>query len=383
MTLALYLARRFLRSVLMVSGVFVAILYLIDMVEQIRRFSGGNVGLGQSARLAALNLPGSLHTILPLIVLLAAVAMFLGLARTSELVAIRASGRSALRMLAAPVGVAVLVGALAVAVLNPLVAATSKRYQTLADSFGGGPSPAISVGARAIWLRQAEAPRDPDAPADAGAAQGSAQNGAQAVIRADRASLDATTLHGVTFLIFDPAAGPIRRIEAETATLGADGWALTNVKDWPLTAPNPETAARTAPRLTLPSTLTPERIRDGVGSPAAVPFWKLPRFIADLEEAGFSARRHRQWLATELALPAMLAGMVLIAAGFTMRPARLARTGIGVLGALGAGLGVFFLRNLAQVLGDNGQIPVALAAAAPPAIAVLFALGLLLHLEDG
>lgn len=377
MTLAWYLARRFLRSVAMVTAVFVAILYLIDMVEQIRRFSGGSVGLGQSARLAALNLPGSLHTILPLIVLLAAVAMFLGLARTSELVAIRASGRSALRMLAAPVAMAALVGALAVAVLNPLVAATSKRYQTLADSFGGGSSPAISVGGPAIWLRQAEAPVDPDAAAADG------PQGAQAVIRADRASLDATTLHGVTFLIFDPAAGPIRRIEAETATLGPEGWALSRVKDWPLNLPNPETAASTADRLTLASTLTPERIRDGVGSPAAVPVWKLPRFIADLEQAGFSAVRHRQWLAMELALPVLLAGMVLIAAGFTMRPARLARTGMAVLGALGAGLGVFFLRNLAQVLGDNGQLPVALAAAGPPAIAVLFALGLLLHLEDG
>lgn len=376
MTLPWYLARRFLRSVAMVTAVFIAILYLIDMVEQIRRFSGGSVGLGQSARLAALNLPGSLHTILPLIVLLASVAMFLGLARTSELVAIRASGRSALRMLAAPVAMALVVGALAVAVLNPLVAATSKRYQTLADSFGGGSGPAISVGGRAIWLRQAEAPVDPAAAADT-------PQSAQAVIRADRASLDATTLHGVTFLIFDPAAGPIRRIEAETATLGPEGWALSQVKDWPLRAANPETVATRADSLTLPSTLTPERIRDGVGSPAAVPVWKLPRFIADLEQAGFSAVRHRQWLAMELALPVLLAGMVLIAAGFTMRPARLARTGMAVLGALGAGLGVFFLRNLAQVLGDNGQIPVALAAAGPPAIAVLFALGLLLHLEDG
>jgi lipopolysaccharide export system permease protein len=62
---------------------------------------------------------------------------------------------------------------------------------------------------------------------------------------------------------------------------------------------------------------------------------------------------------------------------------RFGGTGSMVLLALGAGLGVFFLRNVAQVLGDNGQIPVALAAWAPPAIALMLSLALLLHLEDG
>lgn len=228
MILARYLAWRFLRSFLIVCAVFSAILYLIDMVEQIRRYTGSSIGLGQAARLAALNLPGAMHTILPLIVLLAAVAMFLGLARTSELVAIRASGRSGLRLVGAPVAMAVIVGLGAVAVLNPLVAATSKRYQSVADSFGGSGGQTLSFGAQQIWLRQAE---------------GGAQAGAQAVIRADRASLDGATLHGATFLIFDAEAGPVRRIAAETATLGPGGWSLTNVKDWPLTAPNPEAAA--------------------------------------------------------------------------------------------------------------------------------------------
>ena len=42
-----------------------------------------------------------------------------------------------------------------------------------------------------------------------------------------------------------------------------------------------------------------------------------------------------------------------------------------------------FLRNFAQALGETGQIPIALAAWSPPVAAVMLALGLLLHLEDG
>ena len=112
-------------------------------------------------------------------------------------------------------------------------------------------------------------------------------------------------------------------------------------------------------------------------------FWNLPGYINDLERAGFSARAHRVWLQMELALPLLLASMVLIAAGFTMRHARFGKTGSMVLLALAGGFAIFFLRNFAQVLGENGQIPILIAAWIPPIAAIMLALGLLLHLEDG
>jgi len=54
-----------------------------------------------------------------------------------------------------------------------------------------------------------------------------------------------------------------------------------------------------------------------------------------------------------------------------------------VLLALALGFSLFFIRNFAQILGENGQIPVLLAAWGPPVAALLLPLGLLLHLEDG
>jgi len=66
-----------------------------------------------------------------------------------------------------------------------------------------------------------------------------------------------------------------------------------------------------------------------------------------------------------------------------MRHTRQGRTGLMVLLALVMGFGLYFIRNLAQVLGENGQIPIALSAWGPPVAAVLLPLGLLLHWEDG
>ena len=94
MILALYVARRFLRAFLMIAGVFLLILFLIDMIEIIRRFSGRDIGLGGAARLAGLNIAGSFYSILPLMTVLAGITLFLGLARSSEMVAIRAAAES-------------------------------------------------------------------------------------------------------------------------------------------------------------------------------------------------------------------------------------------------------------------------------------------------
>lgn len=365
MTLSLYIVRRFVWMVIKVFLVFLGIMMLIDILDQLRRFSDQGIGLAQATELAALNVPSSLYRILPLMMILSAIALFLGLARSSELVVVRAAGQSGLRFLMTPVLTALVLGALTVAVLNPFVAATSKEYDALYTRYQRGTESVLSVSADGLWLRQ-------------GGPEG------QTVIHAARANLDGTELFGATFLAFDAKGLPLTRIEAAEARLVPGAWELTRAKRWPLDAANPEAAAGpVVDRTTLPSNLTRDAIRDSFGTPSAIPIWDLPDYIAGLERAGFSARNHRVWMQMELALPLLLAAMVLIAAGFTMRHARFGKTGTMVLFALLAGFGIFFLRNFTQVLGENGQIPISLAAWAPPVVATLFAIGLLLHLEDG
>lgn len=366
MTLHLYFARRFLFVFLATFLTFAAMLALIDMLEQIRSFDMAAIGFLEIVRLTLLNLPAGLYRILPLITILASVVLFLGLARSSEMVVTRAAGRSALRSLASPVAVAVLLGGLSVAALDPIVAATQKRYEMLANRYHQSTGSVLSLSQDALWLRQGDA-------------------AGQTVIRASRSSLDGTELSDVSFVGFAADGAPRYRIDARKARLVAGAWDLADVKEWRFDAghDNPELSARRQASMELPSDLTIDRIRDSFGTPSSIPIWELPGFIAQLEASGFSARAHRVWFQMELAMPLLLAAMVMIGAGFTMRHVRFGRTGLMVLLALMLGFAVFFIRNFAQVLGDRGQIPVALAAWSPPVAAVLLSLGLLLHLEDG
>jgi lipopolysaccharide export system permease protein len=364
MTLNLYIARRFLWLFVQVFTGFFGMMLMIDTIDELRRFTDPGITLSDAVTLALMNVPTIIYQVLPLILVLTAIGLFLGLARSSELVVVRAAGRSGLNFLLAPVLSAFVVGFLAVAVLNPIVAATSKRYDTLSSGHARGGS-VLSVSDGGLWLRQG---------GDSG----------QTVIHADRANLDGTELYDVTFLTFAVDGAPSSRIVAKLARLQPGYWVIDDGKNWPLSEENPEKSAYMLPDgTTIATDLTVDKIRDSFGTPSAISFWDLPTYIKGLEQAGFSARSHKVWFQMEVAQPLLLAAMVLIAAGFTMRHARMAKTGSLVLTALMCGFAVFFLRNFGQILGENGQLPIILAAWSPPIAATMLALGLLLHLEDG
>ncbi|GFE64054.1 LPS export ABC transporter permease LptG [Litoreibacter roseus] len=364
MKLDLYFARRFTSSFLIVFSVFFGIVVLIDMVEQLRRFDSDAVGLLEAAQLALLNSPGTLYRMLPLLIVLATISLFLGLARTSEMVVTRASGRSAFRSLFGPILTAALFGVFGIAVLNPIVAATGKQFEVVATRYSGEGS-VSSVSDQGLWLRQASF-------------------AGQIVIRAGGANLDGTKFFDVTFYGFDNEGAAQYRIEAQEAVLNPGAWQLSQAKRWTFNAPiNPESGSVQHERLRIPSDLTQDQIRDSFGTPSAIPVWELPRFIRQLDRAGFSALQHRVWLQMELANPVLFAAMVLIGAVFTMRHTRFGKTGLMVLFAVLMGFSIYFLRNFAQVLGENGQIPVIVAAWAPPLAGIFMSVGLLLHTEDG
>lgn len=365
MTLHLYIGRRFLVAFLGVFAALSIMLGLIDMLEQVRRFDSDAVTFGSIVTLTLLNVPEAIYRILPLVTILATLALFLALSRSSELVIARAAGRSAIVSITAPVLVAIAIGVGSVAIFNPIVAATSKQYDTLANRYLQTTTSVLSISTEGLWLRQ-------------GGPEG------QTVIRASRANLDGTELFQTTFLSFAPDGLPVTRIEAARAQLTPGAWILSDAKEWPIAgAENPELEATGHASLRVPTDLTRNQIVDSFGTPSAIPIWELPGFIAQLEKAGFSARQHRVWYQMELAMPLLLGAMVLVAAGFTLRPARFGQTGLMVVMALTLGFSLYFMRNFAQILGENGQIPILLAAWGPPAAAVLLPLGLLLHLEDG
>ena len=365
MILHFYFARRFMGWLIICFIAIFALFALIDLFEHTRRFADRGVDAGGIIELVLLKTPQVLNQVLPLMVLLATVAFFLSLARTSELVATRASGRSAFGAVAAPIALVLVLGILATTTLNPIVAATSKRYGDLVSNYRSGEVSALSISDEGLWLRE-------------GTDEG------HVVIRAYQSNPDGTVMFDVTFLAYSADGEPVQRTHADSATLSDGEWLLKTVKVWPLKRGlNAEANATLHDTLVVASNLTVDRIRERFGHPSTVAIWQLPEFVRRLDQAGFSSLQHRVWMQSELAQPLFLVAMVLVAAAFTMRHTRFGGTGLALLAAILMGFALYFIRSFALILGENGQLPVYLAAWAPPIASILLAFGPLLHAEDG
>ena len=363
MTLARYILRGFLRATLGVFLIIALVILLFTSVENMRRFADTDAGTGDVLRVTLLQSPEVLYQVFPLVLMLASLTTFLRFARTSELVVMRASGIAALQLISIPVVAAMVIGVLFVVAVNPFVAASIKRGLALEDEFRSTNS-LLSFSPEGVWLRQA----DPDG---------------QTVIQAARTNADGTILSRVRMHRFDEDRRLYARLDAPAARLTPGAWLLENATEWRLEADGSFERVGDGGRITLPTMLTSDEILESFAPPETVGFWDLGRFIAQMEESGFSGQRHRLFLQSELAKPALYAAMVLIGAAFALRPSRFGQTGVMVVLAVLAGFALYFLKDFAESLGGGGQIPLLVAAWTPPVAAILLAVSLLLHLEDG
>jgi lipopolysaccharide export system permease protein len=260
MTLFRYILRGFLRSLLAVFAVLGFVILLFTGVENLRRFGDTNAEIGAVLSITLLQAPEVLYQVFPLVLMLASLVTFLRFARTSELVVMRASGISALQLIAVPVVAAIALGVIFVAVVNPFVAASIKRGLAMEDEFRTSGSSLLSFSPEGVWLRQA----DPEG---------------QTVIQAARTNADGSILSRVRMHRFDEDGTLYARLEAPAARLTPGAWLLENATEWRLAADGHYERTAADGRLTLPTALTSAEILESFAPPETVGFWDLGRFI--------------------------------------------------------------------------------------------------------
>jgi lipopolysaccharide export system permease protein len=365
-TLSLYVARQFTFAVLSMLAALTGLVSLFDFIELLRRSATKpDATFAIVGEIAALRLPYEAMEILPFAVLLGGIIAFWRLTRSSELIVARAAGISAWQFLTAPLLCAVLLGGLATTAISPLSSALLGRAESLDNAYlrtGGGP---LALAGGQLWLRQSDRALVP---------QG------VAILHAMGVTLKGKTLAAKDVSVFRLGATDqfLERIEARDAVLDRGIWKLDDarvIKADSLPEPPRE--------IDLPTDLTVRRVQESFASPDTLSVWALPGFIALLEHSGFSAIRHRLHFQALLALPLLAGTMSLVAAGFSMRPARRGGVARMIGSGVAAGFALFVVSKVAEEFGQSGALPPLLAAWAPAAAGLMLAVALLLHLEDG
>ncbi len=371
LTLSLYMARHFFWCILATIFVMLMIVGLAELLELVRRASDAvrPVPFSKVLQMALLKLPTTAEKIYPFAAMIGGMITLARLTRTSELVVARASGVSVWQFLLPGVVVALLLGTVFVAAINPVAALTITRFERIEAKYITGQPSALSITPSGLWMRQ-------------DAASGfafHAQRGQEYILHATRMNPSTYALEAVMVLVFDANRRFVGRVDAPEARLEVGHWVIDAAQ---LSSPRTGAPSLPAP-YHLPTQLTLSQIQDSFSSPETFSFWQLPGFIAVLEKAGFSALQHKLHFHSLISLPVLLAGMVMLAAVFSLRPPRRGRAGMIIVIGLIAGFILYFMTNIIYALGANGDLPIVLAAWAPSLIVVMVASAMLLHLEDG
>ncbi|HTK80409.1 MAG TPA: LPS export ABC transporter permease LptG [Rhizomicrobium sp.] len=358
-TLYGYLARQFLAGVGIVFASFCFLSFSIDIVDLFNQTAGKHVPSGIVIGMALLQLPNLGLKLLPFAVLLGGVFCFVRLSRSQELIAVRAAGVSAWNLLAPPLTVAAIIGIITVVAYTPFSSILLQRYSALEAKYLHDQPSQLAVSRNGLWLRQGHQMR-------------------QSVIHALRVADQGVRLEDVIIFLYGAQDHFLGRIEAQSAMLSAGSWIL---KDAWVSGLEGRPARHATYK--VPTTLTPSRIQESFAPPETMSFWDLPGFIQTARQAGFSASRYEIYFDSLLVLPAMFAAMVFMAASFSLRLARLGGMTRVVLYSALSGFGIYFFGDVTQALGISGILPIALAAAAPAAVAILLGMTLVFHQEDG
>ena len=363
-TLFHYIARHFFLSIVLALFGLVAISMLIDVVELIRRAAGKeDMPLHIIFELALLRIPYLAQKLTPYAVLVGSRMALTRLTRTQELVVARAAGVSVWQFLAPALAVVMTIGLFMATVFSPLAAVLLLRYEHLEGKYLSGTPSLLSISSSGLWLRQVE-----DNEGKIG----------EHIIYTMRVSQNTMAFAHVIVFTYDKQHTFIERLDADSATLEPGILHLHQVM-----RSVPGYSPETMPDYRLPTTLTLTHIQDSFASPETMSFWHLPSFITMLENAGFSALRHRLYWHSLLASPFLMAGTVFVAAVFSLRLPRRGKVGLLIVAGVISGFLLHFFTDIIFALGSAGTLPVWLAAWTPAIVVSMIGAALLLHLEDG
>ncbi|WP_068089429.1 LPS export ABC transporter permease LptG [Polycladidibacter stylochi] len=359
-TLQWYISSRFFKSIILLFLFAACLIFLFDVLELIRR-GGDRDGFSITTVLliSLFRVPLLLEQVIPFAVLFGSMWAFVSLSRSLELVIARASGMSVWQFTAPAVLTGLFLGIFAVVVYNP----AAVRLKEISDSFAEGlfsiDQSYILNSSGEVWLRQ------------------DGIDG-ESIIHANHVMKHGAKLNGVTVFSFNRNGDFFERIEAVTALLANDNWQLKDAIVY-----SQDREPQHYENYTVSTFLTPTEIRETIGTPESISFWRLPRFIELTQRAGLPAYRYELQYYSLLAKPLLLIAMILIAAAVSLRISRFGGIGHLIVGGIISGFVLYVVSELMKDLGGAGIIPTAVAAWAPGVFGVLMGYSILLNKEDG
>lgn len=357
-----YVAKKFVKTVLMTSLILLLVLMLADSLELSRKLASKDVADSLMLKMLVLKAPDIYIEILPFAFLIGTLMCFSGLAKTSELVAIRSSGISAWQFLLPSFLISFVLGIMAVLMVNPLAAHMQRKYEVIEKSIYPEKAKGIIVNGQELYLKYAH-------------------ENLNFVLNAKSIENQGMILHDVSILFSDDADRFIKRITSSKAELVTQGeknyWSMDKAVELKEGERKKEVID-----VLVPTQMTPEKIKVSFSSPRTLTVYDLPEFIESLDSAGISTQEHKVRFVTILLLPFLCVAMFILAAPFALHFSRKGGVGKLLLSGLCFGFVFYMFNNIILTLAQAGRLNIYIAVIIPILIAGLIGVYMLLHFRE-
>lgn len=331
------LSRYVVIQVLEVTGIvalgLVAMYTLVVFVSDINEAGKGDYGVLDVLAYSALQIPGSLYILMPIIALLGTLMGVGGLARSSELTAMRAAGISLAGVGGWLLAAGAVLGAFAFALGDWVAPYAEHRAESLRDIAHGG------SGAPSIWLRNADR-----------------------IIRI-RELLDENHVRGVTVFHTAPD-GHLTQLDAvREGRFDGAHWQLEDVRRTRFDGAHVETAAFA--RTELEGGIPPNVLKLFVLESNSLSVAGLVHLIGYLNANHLDAAKYRLAMWRKLVEPLTVVVMMVFAVPFASGRMREANAGQRLLAGMLIGIVFYVVNKVSVSLGDIYGWPAPLAASTP------------------
>jgi LPS export ABC transporter permease LptG/LPS export ABC transporter permease LptF len=350
-----YVLREFLKMFAMVLAGFVLMLLVFTFFDLIGDILRNHTSLGIIGEYLLNLTPSMIYTITPFGVLIAVLVTFGMLNRSSELIAMKATGISIYRLV---IPVLVISAALAGSLFafdQFYLPQANRKQEALRNIIKGKPAQ-TTLNPDQKWIIGQQRPGEP-----------------VRVFYYQFFAPDQNTFANISLFELDPKTfSLVKRIFAERASWNADEHAWNFENGWERKM---DGANVTSFREFQDATFAEVREEPGYFKKESLQsqemnFGQLERYIGDLQQSGFDTMRLRVQLYHKLAYPLATIVMAIMAVPFALSMGRRGSL-TGVAWAIGIAVGYWGIAGLFDAMGDVNYLPSAMAAWSPD---VLFGL---------
>ena len=321
----------FLKIFLITSAIFLAIIFIMNIFEEITFFRDLNIGIYKPILLTALNTPSSLYEIFPFIILISTQFLFIKLIENNELYIIKSYGINNLKILGIISTVAFFIGIFLILVFYNISSKLKFLYFDIKNEYTKDNKYLAVITENGIWIKDEI-------------------NGKVNLIHA--LGIEKNFLINVNITQFDSNYDFLKSIDSQKVDITNKNW---NLKKNLVRLNNFETSE--IDQIVFQSNFDLEKINTLFENLSSLTIWELKNLEKDFKSLGYSTleiKIHNQKI---FSYPIFITLMSLIA-GILMMNIEINKSKIFyvILGILLSVL-IYYVNYFSNILGENEKIP--------------------------